>query len=92
MVLVLDELVHSCSSRYCVVGCAVQPRKRPHNQLLLMMNLFIRATAVPAPTASSIAVMVITYDAEIVVPVVVPGADERGDVSVPTLFVCVIGV
>ena len=77
MVLVLDELVQSCSSLYCVVGCAVQPRKRPHNQLLLMMNLFIRATAVPAPTASSIAVMLFTYDAEIVVPMV---------------FVCVIGV
>ena len=71
MVLVLDELVQSCSSLYCVVGCAVQPRKRPHNQLLLMMNLFIRATAVPAPTASSIAVMVITYAAEIVVPTLI---------------------
>ena len=77
VVLVLDELVQSWSSLYCDVGCAVQPRKRPHNQLLLMMNLFIRATAVPAPTASSIAVMLCTYDAEIVVP---------------TLFVCDIGV
>ena len=71
MVLVLDELVQSCSSLYCGVGCAVQPRKRPHNQLLLMMNLFIRATAVPAPTASSIAVMVFTYAAEIVVPTLI---------------------
>ena len=32
-----------------------------------MMNLFIRATAVPAPTASSIAVMLLIYEAEIVV-------------------------
>ena len=77
MVLVLDELVHSCSSLYCVLVAAVQPRQRLHSQLLLMMNLFIRATAVPAPTASSIAVMLFTYDAEIVVPMV---------------FVCVIGV
>ena len=77
MVLVLDELVHSCPSLYCVLAVAVQPRQRLHSQLLLMMNLFIRATAVPAPTASSIAVMVITYAAEIVVP---------------TFFVCVIGV
>ena len=71
MVLVLDELVHSCSSLYCVLAVAVQPRQRLHSQLLLMMNLFIRATAVPAPTASSIAVMVFTYDAEIVVPTLI---------------------
>ena len=57
-----------------------------------MMNLFIRATAVPALTASSIAVMLFIYVAEIVVPMVVPGADERGDMSAPTLFVCVICV
>jgi hypothetical protein len=36
-----------------------------------MMNLFIKATAVPAPTASSIAVMLFTYDAEIVVPTLI---------------------
>ena len=77
MVLVLDELVHSWSSLYSFVGCAVQPRQIFQSQLLLMMNLFIRATAVPAPTASSIAVMLLIYETEIVEPGV---------------FVCVIGV
>ena len=68
MVLVLDELVHSWSSLYSFVGCAVQPRKRFQSQLLLMMNLLITATAAPAPTASSIAVMLLIYDTEIVEP------------------------
>ena len=77
MVLVLDELVHSRSALYSFVGCAVQPRQKLQSQLLLMMNLLIMATVIPAPIGSNIVGMLLIYEAEIVEPIV---------------FVCVIGV